>query len=236
MIDSSALILAGGLGTRLRSVVEDRPKVLAEVLGRPFLDYLLDQLIEAGVRHAVLCTGHMAEKVRAQYGDAYGPLELAYSVEEEPMGTGGALRLGRSMAHGDPLLVLNGDSFCHADLGALWERHRASGGEGTLLLCEVPDTSRYGRVEVDSSGCLGGFLEKGGRSEKGWINAGVYVLSQRLIEAIPSGRAVSLERDILTEWTARGGLFGHPTEGPFLDIGTPQSYAAAERFFADDSP
>ena len=185
----------------------------------------------------MLCTGYMAEKVESEYGRAFGPLELVYSVESEPLGTGGAVGQARAAIDSYPALVLNGDSYCHADLRALWTKNAECAGDGTLLLARVDDTSRYGRVDLGENDVLTGFQEKGGSSGSGWINAGVYVLGSRVIDAIPdagAGGAVSLEKDILPEWVGLGTLYGHRAQGPFLDIGTPQSYAAAERFFAPD--
>jgi len=229
--DITAVILAGGLGTRLRSVVADRPKVLAEIHGRPFLSHLLDQLAEAGVTHAVLCTGHLGEQVQAAFGDTYGSLQLAYSQEPSPLGTAGAVRLALPLCKSDPVLVMNGDSFCHADLGAFWEWHSARGADGTLLLTEVPDAARYGQIRVDHNGRVLRFDEKGAATGPGWINAGIYLLSQRLIQTIPAREAVSIERQMFPAWLD-SDLYGFKSDGRFLDIGTPESYAAAEEFVA----
>ena len=225
-----AAILAGGLGTRLRERVADRPKVLAEVRGRPFLAYLLDQIESAGVRRAILCTGFLGEQIEAAFGARHGRVELVYSREERPLGTGGALRLMSAHLRRDAALVLNGDSYVEADLGGLVRAHAEGDAEGTILLTEVADAGRYGRVERDATGRVSAFREKlsGGR---GWINAGVYVLGRRLLESIPAGEVVSLEQDILPLWVSKG-LRGHETRGAFIDIGTPESYASAERFFA----
>jgi NDP-sugar pyrophosphorylase family protein len=228
---TAAIILAGGMGTRLRSAVSDRPKVLALVQRRPFLAYLLDQLGAAGVRQVVLCTGHLGEQVQATFGDCYGDLRLSYSQETSPLGTGGAARAALPSLASDPVFVLNGDSFCRADLPAMLTGHRARSAEATLLLVSVPDTKRYGSVRVDPSGLLAGFDEKGGDGGPGWINGGVYLINRRRMETIPSGRAVSIEREVFPAWIGHG-TYGFPSEGPFLDIGTPESYAAAESFFA----
>jgi NDP-sugar pyrophosphorylase family protein len=224
-----AAILAGGLGTRLAACVADRPKVLADVRGRPFLTYLLDQLAASGVERAVLCTGYRGDMVEAALGARRGALELAYSREREALGTGGALRLALGELRSKTVLVLNGDSFVEADLRELCAVHGAGGALGTLLLTEVEDAGRYGRVELDGAGRISAFREKsaGGR---GWINAGVYALERELLERIPAGRKLSLERDILPGWVPLG-LRGHVTRGRFIDIGTPESYAAAQRFF-----
>ena len=226
-------ILAGGLGTRLRSVVADRPKVLAEVQGRPFLAYLLDQVAAAGVRYVVLCTGYLGEQIRAVFGDVYGGLDLAYSQEPESLGTAGALRLGLPLFKSDPVLIMNGDSFCEVNLRAFWAWHCSRGADATLVLNDMPDTKRYGRVHVDADGVVVSFDEKGGESGPGWINAGIYLLSRPLLLTIQTSGVVSLEREVFPAWISRG-LNGYPNEGRFLDIGAPEAYAVAEQFFAPD--
>jgi NDP-sugar pyrophosphorylase family protein len=237
LADATAAIFAGGLGTRLRSSVADRPKVLAGVRGRPFLEYLLDQLVEAGVRDVVLCTGYMGEQVEAAFGDRHGPLRVRYSREEAPLGTGGALRLAEPLFGAYPVLVLNGDSICVADLGAFRAWHEERGAEGSLLLTEVADTGRYGRVVVEDDGALASFEEKQAGGGAGWINAGVYLLGERIVRSIREIRAdgaVSLEREVLPSWVGKK-LYGYRAASHFIDIGTPASYAEAERFFADVS-
>ena len=226
----TAAILAGGMGTRLRSVVADRPKVLAEIRGRPFLAYLLDQLAGAGVRTVVLCTGYLGEQVQAMFGDSYGSLRLVYSQESSPLGTAGALRLALPLFKAETVLVMNGDSFCEANLRAFWAWHCARSADATLLLTRMLDTKRYGRVHVDEDGLVLRFDEKGQNGGPGWINAGIYLLNRRLLLTIPSSGAVSLEREMFPAWIGRG-LYGYRSEGRFLDIGTPEAYILAERFF-----
>lgn len=226
-------ILAGGFGTRLRSALADRPKGLAEIRGRPFLTYLLDQLASVGVRYVVLCTGYLGEQVHSCFGDSYESLHLVYSQELSPLGTAGALRLAMPLFKSDPVLVMNGDSFCKADLRTFATWHSTHHSDATLLLTEVPDTRRYGQVNVDHEGFVQSFQEKGGKSESGWINAGIYLLSLRLLLTIPESRPVSLEREIFPNWIGRG-LYGHRNPGDFLDIGTPEAYAEADLFFASE--
>lgn len=232
---TTALILAGGLGTRLRPVVADLPKVLAPVRGKPFLAWLLDQLADAGLRHAVLCTGYRGELIEAAFGDSYRGLALEYSRESEPRGTGGALRLALPRARSRTVLALNGDSFCDADLGTFFGWHCAAGFAGSLLLTEVPDTSRYGRVDVAPGGRILDFREKSAALGRGTINAGIYLLSASLLDesgaGCAPGLAVSLERDLLPGQVA-AGLGGYVSRGAFLDIGTPESFREAERFFS----
>lgn len=225
----TAVILAGGSGTRLRSVISDRPKVLAEVKGRPFLRYLLDWLAAASVRSAVFCTGYMADHVREALGAKYGPMSLLYSDESTPLGTAGALRLALPMLDSDPVLVVNGDSFCGLDLKDFLKWHDRQRAIATLVSVWMADAGRYGQVNIKGDGCVLGFSEKGSCS-KGWINAGIYLLSRSLLQDIPEGTAVSLEREMFPMWVGRG-LYGYRTNQPFLDIGTPESYAEAKRFF-----
>lgn len=227
----SALVLAGGLGSRLRPVVADVPKVLAPVRGRPYLAWLLDQLADAGITHVVLCTGYRGDLVQAAFGNRYRTLSLDYSQEESPLGTGGALRLALPLARSATILAMNGDSYCDVDLPTYYGRHSAGNLQGSLLLTEVADTSRYGRVEVAPDGRIAGFQEKGAAQGRGWINAGVYLLSTDWLGELPTDQPISLERDLLPCWIPRGlGSFACP--GRFIDIGTPESFAATEAFFA----
>jgi histidinol-phosphate phosphatase family protein len=226
----TAAVLAGGLGTRLRSVVSDRPKGLAQICGRPFLAFLLDQLGSAGVRTAVLCTGYLGEQVKEAFGGEYHGLRLTYSQEQSPLGTGGALRLAAPMLASDPVLVLNGDSYAEAALSELLDWHHEHRAEATLLLAHAADTRRYGRVNVDSNGTILEFVEKGRLGGPGWVNAGVYLLGHRFLETIQTTGPVSLEREVFPAWIGRG-LFGCMGNGQFLDIGTPESYASAEAYF-----
>lgn len=229
--DVTAVILAGGLGTRLRSMVRDRPKVLAEVRGRPFLAYLLDQLCDAGVRRAVLCTGYKTAQIETTFGNRYRELEITYSREDLPHGTAGALRLALPQLETQTLLVMNGDSYCGADLVAFRNWHAAGGFDGSMCLVNVQDAGRYGRVWAGHDHRILRFDEKRPDAGPGWINAGLYVLNRSLLADIPAGRAVSLEREILPFWILRP-FGGYRSEARFLDIGTPESYAEAERFFA----
>jgi D-glycero-alpha-D-manno-heptose 1-phosphate guanylyltransferase len=229
--DLTAVVLAGGLGIRLRPVIADGPKVLASVNGRPFLAYLLDQLAAIQISRVVLCTGYLGEQVRGEFGDHYGSLNLSYSQEPYPLGTAGALRLAMPLLGSDPILVMNGDSYCEVNLRALWSCHVAKCAQATLLLLHQDRTQRFGRVQIDTDGFVEAFREKDESSEPGWINGGIYLLHPHLLKAIPEGREVSLEKNIFPSWIGRG-LYGFCGEGRFLDIGIPESYAAGTKFFA----
>ncbi len=222
-------ILAGGLGTRLREVVADRPKVLAEINGRPFLTYLLDRLVDAGVRRVVLCIGYLAELVTSTLGDRYQNIDLLYSEEFTPLGTGGALRLALPLFNSDPVLIMNGDSFCDVDLSQFKEQHCNSGAKASLILAHVADVSRYGSVITTSDNAVTHFVEKGDRHGKGLINAGIYLLAKSIIHAIPPGQVVSLERDVFPHLIGHG-LHGFFQKVRFLDIGIPEDLKAASLF------
>ncbi len=233
-----AVILSGGLGTRLRSVVSDRPKVMATVAGRPFLTHLLDQLIESGIRKAVLCTGYMAELIRNELGERYRSMELVYSVETTPLGTGGALRNAIGQMEGDMLLVLNGDSYCQCHIADFIAKQSASGAYAGMVLAQVEDVARFGAVLTNGSSFVESFKEKGGQTGPGWINAGIYLLPLALVQDICPDGQVSLERDIFPALLVKG-LYGHHCTGSFIDIGVPEEYERSQKFFsgqAEGSP
>jgi D-glycero-alpha-D-manno-heptose 1-phosphate guanylyltransferase len=224
------LILAGGRGTRLQSLPGDVPKPLREVQGRPFLSYLLDQVRNAGARRAVLALGYKPDAFRDFVRDeTTDRFEVAISVEAKPLGTGGAMRAALPLLSTESILAMNGDSYVGAALGRLAAAHRRRNDRITILLAKVDDASRYGGVEIDAQGAVLRFVEKG-RTGPGLINAGVYILRRQVLEEIPAERAVSLEREVLPAQVGRG-FTAETGEFPFLDIGTPESYRAAEAFF-----
>lgn len=232
-----ALILCGGLGTRLRSAVAEVPKVLAPVAGRPFLDVLVAEIRRAGLHRLVLLAGHLADQVERYAGGplrrAYPDVELALSAEPAPLGTAGAVKHAARFIDGTFLLV-NGDTFLELDAAALLAAHRAAGALVTLAAVPVPDTSRYGALDVAPDGALRSFTEKATAAGPGLINAGAYLAEPRLLDEIPAGRAASLEREILPALLARGErLQTHRQAGRFVDIGTPESWAAFSRYLAD---
>lgn len=224
-----ALILVGGAGTRLRGVIGDElPKPMAPVAGRPFLSWLLHQVRAADFRDVWLLTGHRGEVIEKYVGsgDGWG-LRVRYSREPGPLGTGGALHHVLPWLSTQTCLVMNGDSYLSARLGLLVERHERSEASVTLALARVPDTARYGAVDLAPDGAVIAFREKepSATPRPGLINAGIYVMTTALMASIPGGRPVSLEREVLpglTDGRARGEVF----DGPFVDIGMPESYAA----------
>ena len=224
------VILAGGLGTRLRSIVGDLPKVLASVNGRPFLSYLLDQLITAGFSNIILCTGHKGDMVKDAFGLNYKGLNIRYSHEPEPLGTGGALRYALPMIENEIILVMNGDSFIDVDMCNFIGWYLKGEYDASILLTKVEDTSRYGCVKIGADGKVIRFEEKQGGLEQGWINAGVYLFKSSLLQSIPFGKPYSLERQFLPGLIVKS-FYGYLCESNFRDIGTPTSYVKAGGFF-----
>ncbi len=219
------MILAGGLGTRLRPVVSDRPKPLALVLGVPFLELLVRSLTAKGVRDFVLLIGYMGNMIE----DHFKSLELKgvsirSSREQSPLGTGGAVKHAERFAT-DPTLLVNGDTFFDGDLDELFRFHKDKGAEVTLSLLPVDDASRYGSVTLDDNGGVTGFVEKQeGVKGPGFINAGLSLLSREFIRKLPDGLSFSMEREVFPEAARSGQMVGLCQERPFFDIGTPESY------------
>jgi NDP-sugar pyrophosphorylase family protein len=230
-MELAAVVLAGGMGTRLRSVVADRPKVLAPVAGRPFLAYLLDQIADSGIQRVVLSTGHLAEQFAEVIGDRYRNIQIVYAHEDQPLGTGGAIRFACGFTDADQLLVMNGDSYCAADLSEYIDWHVDGGNEVSLMLAKVSDTSRYGTVEIDAGGRITAFIEKRPESTNGCINAGVYVFRRAMLEQFPDGPS-SMERDVFPVWLRERSMMGWVTEAEFIDIGIPSDYERSHEFMA----
>jgi D-glycero-alpha-D-manno-heptose 1-phosphate guanylyltransferase len=224
-----AIVLAGGLGTRLRGVVPGLPKPMAPVAGRPFLAWILDQLIDAGFERAVLAVGYRHEAIRDHFGDAFGALELRYSVEDRPLGTGGALRLAASHVNSLPAFVLNGDTYLDLDFRSMLNAHIERREQMSVAVCSVADVSRYGALELED-GHIRGFLEKG-QAGPGTINAGTYLLSASILSRIPLGEPFSLEQQLLMPKIGEIRPAAFPATGLFIDIGIPEDYARAQALF-----
>lgn len=216
------LILVGGQGSRLRAVVPDLPKPMAAVCGRPFLEYLIRWVRAAGHKRVVLCAGYRAAQIQSYFGDGTRlDVELRYSIEEQPLGTWGAIRHAAEELEDPAFLALNGDSWLGVDLSQLIAFHTNRRGVATLALAEVSESSRFGRVEVDLKGRVTRFTEKGDRGPA-LINGGVYIFSREVLKVAPP-HAVSLEHDVCPELMAHG-LYGMTVQGYFVDIGVPEEY------------
>lgn len=224
-----AIVLAGGFGTRLHKVVPDLPKPMAPVAGRPFLEILLSDLACKGFKRVVLSLGFRAEVIIAHFGERFAGLGIAYAVEDTPLGTGGAVRLGMSRCLGEHVFIFNGDTFLDLEADAverLWQKYR----HPIIVAREVSDTARYGRLLV-KRGRVVGFTEKG-VSGPGLINAGCYVLGAGQLDAWPLNTPFSLEADYFARAVKTESVDVFETQGFFIDIGVPEDYLRAQTLLA----
>jgi D-glycero-alpha-D-manno-heptose 1-phosphate guanylyltransferase len=226
-----AFILAGGLGTRLKPRFGDLPKPLAPLGGQPFLLRQLESLARHRVARAVVLAGHGADQLRSELGEHSAGVALEWSVEDEPLGTGGALKLAERFVEG-PSLVVNGDTLAEGDPWLLERDRWEHGALGAVALYEVADARSRGRVEAGADGAVVRFVEKDDAwTGPAWVNGGVYAFTPAFWREIPAGRS-SLERDVLPAVAARGRLHGRRCAGKFWDIGTPEDWERAERELA----
>ncbi len=220
-----ALILVGGMGTRLRKVVSDRPKPMALAEGRPFLEWLVLYLKAQGLRELIFGSGYMAEMIEAHFGDGsdWG-LSIRYSVEPEALGTGGAMRFARDKLGNGPFFLVMGDTLFAIDYAALWAFHREHNADLSLALHYVQDNSRYGGVELDDAR-IAAFTEKPATGYPSWINGGVLLVEPCMFDIMPAERVFSFEQTVMPDAIARGfNIFGFKQNGYFLDIGLPETY------------
>lgn len=219
-----AILLAGGLGTRLRSVVSDRPKPMALIEGRPFMEYVVRGLARFGITDIIFAVGYKGSMVEEHFGngEAFG-IRASYAYEEELLGTAGAIRNAGRYVTEDSFFVLNADTFYRIDYGRLVKIKEENGLDMALVLREVPDVSRYGAAVLDGV-ALTGFNEKEKEVGPGTINGGVYLMSRTLLDEIPPGK-VSLENEMIPGWMKEGRrLGGFVNDGYFIDIGVPDDY------------
>jgi D-glycero-alpha-D-manno-heptose 1-phosphate guanylyltransferase len=228
------MILAGGRGSRLQSVVNDRPKPMAVVAGRPFLEWLLMLLRCQGVRRVTLCTGYLGEVIESYFGNgSLIDLELIYSREHTPLGTGGAIRNALRHTTSDAVLVLNGDSYCRVSVERFFRKHSAAHALASVWAVSVDESSRYGSIEVDGRNNLLAFKEKADSKQPGLINAGIYLFERSVLEGIPDGKAISMETEVLPALVGRG-LHVVVGPAPFIDIGIPEAYKGAGAFLQEE--
>lgn len=219
-----AILLAGGLGTRLRSVVNDRPKPMALIGDKPFMEYVVHELSRYGIDEIIFAVGYKGSMVEEYFGDGsrFG-VKVSYAYEEELLGTAGAIKNAGRFVTEDTFFVLNADTFYQMDYGRLLRVKEENRLEMALVLREVPDISRYGAAVLDGA-MLAGFNEKTAEKRPGTINGGVYLMNRELLSEIPEGK-VSLENEMIPKWMAEGRrLGGFVNDGYFIDIGIPEDY------------
>ena len=225
-----AVVLVGGQGTRLRPLTDRTRKDMLPLVDRPLLAFTFEHLARYGVERAIVSCGYLPHQIGLAFGTEYGGVSLEYAVETQPLGTGGAIGFaGRELE--STFFALNGDSLREADLAALVEFHHSTGAKASILLTPVADPSRYGLVRLAPDGRVESFLEKPWPEDidTDLINAGLYLLEPEVLELVPEGRPVSIERDVFPRLAAEGSVFGIALPGYWLDVGTPDSYLQAHR-------
>jgi D-glycero-alpha-D-manno-heptose 1-phosphate guanylyltransferase len=225
------IILAGGLGTRLASVVSDVPKPMAPVAGKPFLDYILAKLPLSAIHQIILAVGHKYEKIEEYYGTSYQGIPILYSIEHEPLGTGGGIAQAMKYCVSANCLILNGDTYFDVNFEELFEIHTRVSRPITLALKQVESPDRYGTVLLDGNAVVQ-FKEKQAGIKTGLINGGVYAVNQSLISFFPSSEKYSFETEVLEKLVSQQKIAGHISQGLFIDIGIPSDYERAQHIFA----
>lgn len=230
----TAIILAGGFGTRLQSVVSDVPKPMAPINSTPFLDYQLAYLKHYGIENIILSVGYLNEKIRDYYQDGLNGLKINYVMEETPLGTGGGIRKAMELNSDELVLALNGDSFFDVDLNHLKKLHVLKNSQISLALRRADNASRYGAIELDSSDRIISFKEKSSQTHAGFINAGVYLLNQEVfLKHAPANCNFSIEKDFFEKKLDTLPIYGFEFSGYFIDIGIPEDYNKAQHDFKE---
>ena len=218
-----AIVLAGGLGTRLRKVVKDVPKPMADINGKPFLEYLLTFLAKQGIERVILSVGYKYEIIKEYFGKNFLNIEILYSIETRPLGTGGGVKKSLSLVESDDVFIINGDTYFEVDLDKLFSFHKEKEAVLSVALKPMKYFGRYGTVEIDRDGKVIGFKEKK-YHDSGLINGGVYVLNREIFQNLKFGDAFSFEKDFLEVYYVQYPFYGMKFERYFIDIGIPEDY------------
>lgn len=227
-----AIILAGGFGTRLQTVVSDVPKPMAPVNNEPFLNYVFNYLKHYNIEHVVLSTGYLSEKISEYYKNEYIGIKISYTKEAEPLGTGGGIRLALEKCLTNKILVLNGDSFFDVDLNSYYNKHNSFKSDCSLALRKVDNASRYGTIKLDAAFVIKAFKEKDSVEQPGLINGGVYILNRELfLNETEANKSFSIEKDFFEKRVDQLKIFGFEYQGYFIDIGIPEDYKKAQDDF-----
>ena len=229
---TTAIILAGGMGTRLKSVVADRPKPLALIAGRPFLEWQLELLAAKGVGTCILAVGYLADQIQTHFGSEYRGMVIQYSVEASPLGTGGAFRQALDHVETDSVIVMNGDTFLDYPLQELLAAVK-HGADASIAVVTATDSSRYGTVLVDSAFSVTGFEEKGAMVRSQWINAGAYCINKSAFLKEGLTGAFSLESHYFQAKVKALNLKAIPVHSRFIDIGIPSDFMDAQTVIPD---
>lgn len=221
--DIDVLILCGGKGKRLKALVSDRPKPMAEVNKKPFLDILLEHISSFGFKRVILCTGYMAGYIETYYKNKFSDLNILFSAEKGPLGTAGGVKNAEGILKSNPFLVMNGDSICRVDLKKFFSFHINKKALSSIALADINDASDYGSVSIDKENRILSFIEKHG-SGSSYVNAGVYFLDKSILSLIRKNEKTSLEKDIFPMLAKSNRFYGFTTKEKLFDIGTPDRF------------
>lgn len=234
MIPNEAIVLAGGLGTRLRDVLPETPKCMAMIGDKPFLVYVLDFMASFGISKVILSVGYRKDQVINYFGNSYKSIKLEYATENEPLGTGGAVKAAFNYTSLNEIFVLNGDTYFVPDLRKMMQQHTANSADITIAVKQVSDTSRYGRVITDSAGRITGFMEKEPNAGSGSLNGGIYLLKRKTIDHIPKHQ-FSLEHDVFKKQYQVYKMQAFHSDAFFLDIGIPDDLVKAQTLIPEQN-
>ncbi len=234
MTVDEAIILAGGKGTRLNAVVPDRPKPMAVINGRPFLEYLLDFLLAQGIEKVILSVGFRSEMIISHFGSRYKNAALSYAEETSPLGTGGGIRNALTRVSGKKVFIVNGDTFFRIPLPLMVEEFDRKGAEILLALHPVSTPERYGVVSMHENGSIASFSEKPRESGPSLVNGGIYLMGTGIFNRFDLPPAFSLEKDFLGKNSGKIRIFGLSFDHDFIDIGIPETYRQASTFFGNE--
>jgi len=231
---NTAIILAGGMGTRLKSIISDLPKPMAPIMNVPFLTYQLNYLKYFGIKKVIFSVGYLSEKIIAHYNQSFENISIEYSIEKNPLGTGGGIRMAMSNLNEDLVLILNGDSFFDLDLEQFYNLHLEQKSDFSLALRYVNNSERYGNIEFNSSNQITSFIEKNQLNQSGYINAGVYILSKKLyLQNTKPNINFSIEKDFFEKQLNQLIIKGFEFKNYFIDIGIPEDYLKAQDDFKE---
>jgi D-glycero-alpha-D-manno-heptose 1-phosphate guanylyltransferase len=224
----SAIILAGGLGTRLKHLLPDIPKPMAPVCGKPFLEYVLQYLQKQGCTEATLSVGYLHDSIQSYFGNSFENMHLNYVIEDTPLGTGGGIKKClRYFSSKEDILIVNGDTYFPVDVAKMYLQHKTTRASLTIALKEMSHFERYGSVQLDTQQRILQFHEKS-FCEHGFINGGIYLCNTSLIDVLPQEEKFSFETDYLNQNTASKNLYGYIDDSYFIDIGIPEDYKRAQ--------
>lgn len=219
--DIDVIILCGGLGTRLRGIINDRPKVMTEIHGRPFLDILINYIKRFGFTRFILCVGYLGDVIKEYYEKKSSDLAILFSEEREPLGTAGAIKNAEKLIQNEVFLVLNGDSICEVDLKVFLRFHNSKRALLSIVLSTIENPADYGVIKLDENQKVLSFSEKTTARGVSLVNAGIYLMNRTVLGDIPSGQKFLLEYDLFPKILDKG-IYGYVTDKRLIDIGTPE--------------